>query len=510
MKIEIFLRALAHRTITYKDFNNNLDLSDIRLFKPGEALSNRSTIYVTNPKEVSLLSPQNIEHHIFLLPGNPPENVTLKNNQFWIEDAGDTEEIMNLAQQITHLYEIHMENTIQLYKYFLETQDLGLLIVFAGKLFQNPLAYFDGGTEPALVSDDELIKQATSSTMLQRASLDTINAEPEAGKNFRELTYKLLTEKKAFFWQLEHETPRLLCRIGEDNSHLTLMQYTRNLIYTDYLLLETLASIITTFLRQKEGASIGNLRLKFIDHCMNACMTEENQLLQEVKTVGWNFAGDLQIILIEPDTAKKSRLYTQFLKLYMNEFDEYSHIISRAQYVVCVITRRIDQTLLKIIKRFLERNHLKGSVSSVFHKLSEMKYAYTQAEHLLILGKDFFPDRFLYDPLSLENELILYMLEENHLLASYCLEELDALIEYDRLHHSHYADFIATYIQNNQSIVQTASALGVHRNTMTKRLHKCEEIMGISLEDPAICHRLDTTLQVQSYMQKRGLTERRI
>ena len=72
MKIEIFLRALAHRTITYKDFNNNLDLSVIRLFKPGEALSNRSTIYVTNPKEVSLLSPQNIEHHIFLLPGNPP------------------------------------------------------------------------------------------------------------------------------------------------------------------------------------------------------------------------------------------------------------------------------------------------------------------------------------------------------------------------------------------------------------------------------------------------------
>ena len=267
---------------------------------------------MVQPKDAFLLSSQNLAHHIFLLPGKPPENVSLENNQFWIEDVSDTEKLIDLVQQILHLYELHMENTIQLYKYFLETQDLGLLIVFAGKLFQNPLAYFDGGTEPALVSDDELIKQAASSTMLQRASLDSINTEPEAGKSFRELTYKLLTEKKAFFWQLEHETPRLLCRIGADNSHLTLMQYTRNLIYTDYLLLETLASIITTFLQQKEGANIGNLRLKFIDHCMNACMTEENQLLQEVKAVGWSFAGDLQIILIEPDTAKKAGCILNF------------------------------------------------------------------------------------------------------------------------------------------------------------------------------------------------------
>ncbi|MEW9673124.1 PucR family transcriptional regulator [Ammoniphilus sp. 3BR4] len=60
---------------------------------------------------------------------------------------------------------------------------------------------------------------------------------------------------------------------------------------------------------------------------------------------------------------------------------------------------------------------------------------------------------------------------------------------------------IAVYLENNCLITETAKQLYIHRNTVSYRLNKCEEILGRSLKDPNEVLKLRIALMVRSLLQ---------
>ncbi|WP_162142481.1 PucR family transcriptional regulator [Aneurinibacillus terranovensis] len=60
---------------------------------------------------------------------------------------------------------------------------------------------------------------------------------------------------------------------------------------------------------------------------------------------------------------------------------------------------------------------------------------------------------------------------------------------------------IAVYLENNCLITETAKQLYIHRNTVSYRLNKCEEILGRSLKDPNEALKLRIALMVRSLLQ---------
>ena len=60
------------------------------------------------------------------------------------------------------------------------------------------------------------------------------------------------------------------------------------------------------------------------------------------------------------------------------------------------------------------------------------------------------------------------------------------LTSYDQEHHTEFYGTLKAYLQNERSLVRTAAALGLHRNSLLYRVKRLEELVDANLEDPMV------------------------
>lgn len=75
------------------------------------------------------------------------------------------------------------------------------------------------------------------------------------------------------------------------------------------------------------------------------------------------------------------------------------------------------------------------------------------------------------------------------------------LMRYDNIHGSDMRDFVFSYITNDCSILKTAEATHLHRNTVNNRLNKIKEL-GIDLSDSSLRRELLFSCQVMRYAER--------
>lgn len=63
---------------------------------------------------------------------------------------------------------------------------------------------------------------------------------------------------------------------------------------------------------------------------------------------------------------------------------------------------------------------------------------------------------------------------------------LAVLTSYDQEHHTEFYGTLKAYLQNERSLVRTAAALGLHRNSLLYRVKRLEELVDANLEDPMV------------------------
>jgi len=135
------------------------------------------------------------------------------------------------------------------------------------------------------------------------------------------------------------------------------------------------------------------------------------------------------------------------------------------------------------LKSILSRNwKLKIGASNVFADLKEFKNAYQNAVYALEVGNSRHEADFIefYSHLKVKRFLLNNAPNE---LQTFAKEILDPLIQYDIKHKSHFLPTLKIYIQTNNSWSKTKEQLFIHGNTLTYRLKRIEEILGLSLDN---------------------------
>jgi DNA-binding PucR family transcriptional regulator len=87
-------------------------------------------------------------------------------------------------------------------------------------------------------------------------------------------------------------------------------------------------------------------------------------------------------------------------------------------------------------------------------------------------------------------------------LVHLCNNELIALVLYDKKNGTNLVTVLQSYLLHERNTSETAKALYIHRNTMLYKIHKIEEIIGCSLEDPMLRERMLFSCRVLEYMTK--------
>ena len=145
--------------------------------------------------------------------------------------------------------------------------------------------------------------------------------------------------------------------------------------------------------------------------------------------------------------------------------------------------------VIKTLRPFLQKYHLKASHSSQFSKTTEFSKLYQQALSVLFLGNRLHPEEVLYDNREYSIYCAIEELNRTGGIRYYCMPELIQVYQYDRLYGTSFAASKRLVLEL-ASVTLAAKKLELHRNTMEYRMKKFNEISGIETYTASLIERL--------------------
>lgn len=184
------------------------------------------------------------------------------------------------------------------------------------------------------------------------------------------------------------------------------------------------------------------------------------------------------------DIRKLTPTQTENLKYYLLQSSHYSTTLTRGSYLI-LITNRKDNEIEKYhstLEKSAKQYHLHFGVSDDFTDIRKLKKYYTQAKRVRELNLAAATEGIFYFAQQ-RFQLMLYDLSSAETPDLFSNDSLEYLQSYDTEKNTEYCKTLSTYVRCGMNKEMTRKELNIHRNTLTYRLDKIEEILKHPLDD---------------------------
>jgi len=145
--------------------------------------------------------------------------------------------------------------------------------------------------------------------------------------------------------------------------------------------------------------------------------------------------------------------------------------------------RELARRLRDHLRAEFPSNRLLCGLSGPASELTEWPLVYRQAAQAMNLARRLHADSTVtFDSLGIYQLLI--QLEEEPAAGHFSDRIVGPLVEYDKRHRSSLMETIIAYFRHHGNVSQTAEALYIHRNTLSYRLDRIQEMTGQDLDNP--------------------------
>lgn len=159
-----------------------------------------------------------------------------------------------------------------------------------------------------------------------------------------------------------------------------------------------------------------------------------------------------------------------------------------------------DDYMMVQLKKFLRDSNLKAAISTPFHNISLSSRNYQKTLDAIRLGRRIKPNEVLYTYATLIIEHAVTILKMSMNYSDFANDSVNKLLTYDATHNHDLLVTFEAYLFNLCNINKTAEYLNIHSNTMRQRLHKIEDITGLTIHNG---HQfLEALLAIYLYTEK--------
>lgn len=260
---------------------------------------------------------------------------------------------------------------------------------------------------------------------------------------------------------------------------LNVLAKEREFNYGDIQVLEYILKIITPSLYMLQNQDNLYLNKNVFHDLLKGKEVSANLLKAQLDYLDWKAEDVFQVCLITvakeyQDVGSRSLISNQIRRNTANVY-----VITLKDAVMCIFNLR-----------FVDREGLAECVKQILHKdigytigfsnpmrgLDQLARYYEQAQAAITYGKLLNPKKhnfYFYD------YALYYMLENSDVPRLYCAmnSDIKMLDELDRTTGSGWLQLLRCFFDNECSLVNTAKAAFVHRNTLVYRLNKLSELM---------------------------------
>ena len=260
---------------------------------------------------------------------------------------------------------------------------------------------------------------------------------------------------------------------------LNVLAKEREFNYGDIQVLEYILKIITPSLYMLQNQDNLYLNKNVFHDLLKGKEVSANLLKAQLDYLDWKAEDVFQVCLITvakeyQDVGSRSLISNQIRRNTANVY-----VTTLKDAVMCIFNLR-----------FVDREGLAECVKQILHKdigytigfsnpmrgLDQLAQYYEQAQAAITYGKLLNPKKhnfYFYD------YALYYMLENSDVPRLYCAmnSDIKMLDELDRTTGSGWLQLLRCFFDNECSLVNTAKAAFVHRNTLVYRLNKLSELM---------------------------------
>jgi len=163
----------------------------------------------------------------------------------------------------------------------------------------------------------------------------------------------------------------------------------------------------------------------------------------------------------------------------------FSTILMRGSYLVLIANLRERDAggILREAEALAGAHGLLFGVSEFFSDIGQLRKYYIQAKRIREIARDTVGESGVLPFGKYKAALLVHNLAATENPELFVDESVDRLIAYDRQKNTEYLTTLETYIRCGMSSERTRSRLRIHRNTLTYRLNRIEEILGHRLDD---------------------------
>lgn len=362
--------------------------------------------------------------------------------------------------------------------------DYGPMIRRAWEASHNPVIFMDGSLRVLELAPDWDYADDAEWTHMRNygfASLEGLRTMRESGEFDALLRY----EGPTLYGASTFSNPSIVMNINIDNvcaGRVCMTGYYAELTPLDLKMVGILAEHLERKIRKDEALCQGSGKgpvYSILFDLIRGMKLEGRLISSRIGgMLGWTDGS--YAALAVPGAGTDEISYNYYAGLLERRVDCFCVYYDGVLAAVLHTAARDEQAAAdEALEAFLRENGLAGGVSNRFDDITLLKDYYQQAVTSLKYDAES-PGLHPYSQCAMRHMLGFFPTERLHILVH---PALNRLREHDKAAGAELYETLRAYLENERSLVKTASALFIHRNTLLYRLEKLHQLVELDLDD---------------------------
>ncbi|MFW5718667.1 MAG: PucR family transcriptional regulator [Halanaerobium sp.] len=325
-----------------------------------------------------------------------------------------------------------------------------------------------------------------------------------------------------YHWQ-DKEYTELQLELGKDETVgiLALSNYEEMKEY-EYRVLIVVAHSLALKLHQNKLVSelAQKCSSELIEDILHNRIEDQSEIIQRGRLANWNLNLNYQLYLFSINVEKnlptedayyfyeiKERVMQRLHNLMQNDISRKYILFSYEKDIVLLINYEsaadVKEEEIKLIKEELttkiNRFYFNIGAGTFITDVAEIAESYQQASYVIDFLKATERQNVVYNYNQLGIMRLLWQINQEE-LRQFTTEYLAKLIQYDKGNSTEWLDTLGVYLEEGGSIQQAAKRLFIHPNTMSYRVKRIKEILGIDLQDQEVQLNLLAAYKICKYI----------
>ena len=234
---------------------------------------------------------------------------------------------------------------------------------------------------------------------------------------------------------------------------------------------------------------------------------DPNFIQSRVDSLKLSFPSSMGVMAVSFSSEISNQYIKGFIRDELKGIFPLSHSLYYKEYIVVVTPMEenngLTQEELKKLQALVQEENLHIGISYGFPSFMKLKNHFNQAHYALITGEQIHPQHALH---FYETYWFYDLLSKSNLspttLTGYCHPALKKLKEYDNKNNTSFYETLEVYLEWECNIKKTSEILFIHRNSLSYRIKRIEEIGEIDLSNPKTKYALIGSCKILNFLDK--------